>query len=75
MIESVSFLWKTRFYIHLTQGVVFLVFTQIVGMRLQKMIANVPPLLKRGDRGDLRGFLNPPKSPFFKGGLAAHGIP
>jgi len=36
-----------------------------------KMIANVPPLLKRGARGDLRGLLNPPKSPFAKGGLAA----
>jgi hypothetical protein len=43
--------------------------------RLKKMIANVPPLWKRGDRGDLRRLLNPPKSPFSKGGLAALNIP
>jgi hypothetical protein len=83
MIENISFLgkgvcgcplWKTGLHTHLTQWVLFLVFTHIVAKRLQKMIAIVPPL-KKGGQGGFEAFLNPPKSPFAKGGLAAQSIP
>jgi hypothetical protein len=33
------------------------------------------PVLKRGGQGGFEALLNPPKSPFAKGGLAAHNIP
>jgi hypothetical protein len=47
---------KGGLFTHMPQGLVFLVFTQTLETILQKVIANVPPLLKRGGRGDLKRF-------------------